>query len=53
MVIRTYHDYELEKSEYPYILLMILNVFMFLEDLICIIAKGLCLDKGSHINYSW
>ncbi|CAD8181015.1 unnamed protein product [Paramecium pentaurelia] len=53
MIIRTYHDYEQEKSQYPYILLMILNVFMFIEDIICIIAKGLCMDKGSHINYSW
>ncbi|CAD8095967.1 unnamed protein product [Paramecium sonneborni] len=53
MIIGTYHDYELERSQYPYILLMILNFFMLLEDVICIIAKGLCLDKGSHINYSW
>ncbi|CAD8191236.1 unnamed protein product [Paramecium pentaurelia] len=53
MIIRTYHDFEFDKSEYPYILLMILNVFMFMEDILCIIAKGLCMDKGSHINYSW
>lgn len=53
MIIRTYHDFEHERSDYPYAILTILNVFMLSEDLICIIAKGMFLDKGSHLNYTW
>ncbi|CAD8114498.1 unnamed protein product [Paramecium sonneborni] len=53
MILRTYHDYEDQKSSYPYIILAILNVFRFLEDIISIIAKGLFMDKGSYLNYSW
>lgn len=53
MIIRTYHDFEHERSTYPYAILTILNVFMLTEDLICIIAKGMFLDKGSHLNYTW
>lgn len=53
MIVRTYHDFETERSDYPAAILTILNVLMLGEDLICIIAKGMFLDKGSHLNYTW
>lgn len=53
MIVRTYHDFETDRSDYPYAILTILNVLMLGEDLICIIAKGMFLDKGSHLNYTW
>ncbi|CAD8054707.1 unnamed protein product [Paramecium primaurelia] len=53
MIVRTYHDYEDQKSQYPYIILTILNVLKLLEDMISIIAKGLFMDKGSYLTYSW
>ncbi|CAD8111377.1 unnamed protein product [Paramecium primaurelia] len=52
-IIKTYHDYEIDSSDLPDTLQLIINILIFIDFCLNIIAKGLILDKGSHIQNIW
>ncbi|CAK68274.1 unnamed protein product (macronuclear) [Paramecium tetraurelia] len=52
-IIKTYHDYEIDSSDLPDTLQLIVNILIIIDFLLNIISKGLILDRGSHIQSIW
>ncbi|CAD8104211.1 unnamed protein product [Paramecium primaurelia] len=51
--LKTYNDYESDSSIYPEILQFIANIFFLFEIIMGSIAKGMWMNKGAYITYTW
>jgi accessory gene regulator protein AgrB len=52
-ILKTYHDFEIDSSFYPDVLLFISNSLFLFEFVIGSIAKGMWMNKGCFITYTW
>ncbi|CAD8121632.1 unnamed protein product [Paramecium sonneborni] len=51
--LKTYNDYEIDSSFYPEVLQLIANILFLFEIIMGSIAKGMWMNKGAHITYTW
>ncbi|CAK63943.1 unnamed protein product (macronuclear) [Paramecium tetraurelia] len=51
--LKTYNDYESDSSFYPEVLQFIANIIFLLEIIFGSIAKGMWMNKGAYITYTW
>ncbi|CAD8110743.1 unnamed protein product [Paramecium primaurelia] len=51
--LKTYNDYEENSEIYPEVLQFLANILFLFEIVIGSIAKGMWMNKGSYITYTW
>ncbi|CAD8122391.1 unnamed protein product [Paramecium sonneborni] len=51
--LKTYNDYEQDSENYPESLQFLANIVFLFEIVIGSIAKGMWMNKGSYITYTW